>query len=86
MHRIRNDPGSAWRRLQAKHIFDTTRTMKNKPAKITKGVALRAPMAAISYKQIRHGFWFARQDESKFFALPTLQEIERTNFKFWRSM
>jgi len=75
-----------FRFIHPSKLRDAIVEIQSKPDKATKGVALRAPLAQISYKQIRHGFWFARPDEHRFFAMPPLQEIERTNFKFWRSM
>ncbi|NQU38728.1 MAG: hypothetical protein HQ523_02115 [Lentisphaerae bacterium] len=72
--------------LHPSKLRDAIMEMKSNTAKITKGVALRASMDRISYKQILHGYWFARQGESKFFAMPQFHDIERTNFRFWRSM
>lgn len=72
--------------LHPSKLRDATIELQNKPEKTIKGLALRAPMASISYKQIRHGFWFARHNESRFFAMPSMQDIERKNFKFWQSM
>ena len=54
--------------------------------KHTKGLSLDCPLEQIPYKMIRHGFMFSSQKESKFFPMPSLEEIEKNNFKFWRSM
>lgn len=54
--------------------------------KNTKGLALNCPLDQIPYKMIRHGFMFASQEETLYFPMPSLEEIERTNYRFWRSM
>jgi hypothetical protein len=43
-------------------------------------------MDAISYKQIRNGFMFATTGKTKFFAMPSLRELEDNNYRFWKSL
>lgn len=54
--------------------------------KHTKGLCLDSEMDRIPYKLIRHGFMFASAEKNLFFPFPSSQEIEKANFKFWRSM
>jgi len=54
--------------------------------KHTKGLSLSNPLGKISFKNLRHGFMFASQDKNKFFPLPTLDQIEKRNYKFWKYM
>jgi hypothetical protein len=54
--------------------------------KHTKGLCLDSSLDMISYKQIKHGFMFASQGKNKFFPFPEIEEIEKDNYKFWRSM
>lgn len=54
--------------------------------KHTKGLSLSNPLGKISFKNLRHGFMFASQDKNKFFPLPSLAEIEKTNYRFWKFM
>lgn len=54
--------------------------------KNTKGLSLDSSMDEISYRHIRHGFMFASQDETKFFPMPSLDEIKHLNHKFYRAM
>jgi len=54
--------------------------------KHTKGLSLSNPLGKISFKNLRHGFMFASQEKNKFFPLPGLGEIEKTNYKFWKYM
>jgi hypothetical protein len=54
--------------------------------KHTKGLSLSNPLGKISFKNLRHGFMFASQDKNKYFPLPSLAEIEKANYKFWKYM
>jgi len=54
--------------------------------KHTKGLSLSNPLGKISFKNLRHGFMFASQERNKFFPLPSLEEIEKKNYKFWKYM
>ncbi len=54
--------------------------------KHTKGLSLANPLGKISFRNLRHGFMFASQNQNKFYPLPSGSEIERTNYKFWKSM
>lgn len=54
--------------------------------KKTKGLSLDSNLNKKSYKYLRHGFMFASQEKTKFFPIPEEREIEKTNFKFWRTM
>ena len=54
--------------------------------KHTKGLSLSNPLGKISFKHLRHGFMFASQDQNKFYPLPSLEEIEKKNYRFWKYM
>jgi hypothetical protein len=54
--------------------------------KHNKGIALDSNLDAFSFAIIKHGFMFASQNETRFFPMPTLENIEKMNYKFWRTM
>ena len=54
--------------------------------KDNKGLSLRGNFESIPYKLIKNGFMLASQEKMKFYPMPPLAEIEKTNYKFWRSM
>lgn len=56
------------------------------PGKHTKGLSLSNPLGKLSFRNLRHGFMFASQDKNKFYPLPSLADIEKTNYKFWKYM
>lgn len=72
--------------LHPSKLRDAIHEMQEHPHKKTKGLSLFCPLDQISYKRIRHGFMFSDGEHSKFFAMPSLHEIEETNFKFWQGM
>jgi len=54
--------------------------------KHTKGLSLANPLGKVSFRHLRHGFMFASKSETRFYPLPSLKEIERSHFRFWKSM
>lgn len=52
----------------------------------TKGLSLNTAMGSISFKKVAHGFWLASQEETVFYRMPSLDEIEESNFRFFKSM
>lgn len=56
------------------------------PDKHTKGLGLDSSLDQLSYKFIYGGFSFANGDTTKCFKMPSLDEIERRNYKFWKHM
>lgn len=72
--------------LHPSKLRDAILEFKVKPKKDVKGLALFAPMDQISYRMIRHGFMFASNDQNLYFPMPTSQEIEVNNFRFWQDM
>ena len=67
-------------------LRDAIIELQNKPEKQTKGLSLDSNLNQKSYKYIRHGFMFASREDTKFFPMPPLDEIEDRNFNFWRDM
>ena len=65
-------------------FYDCVMELKNNPDKITKTVGLGSLLREISYKFLKHGFWFATQDEFKFFPMPSIQELEDKYFYWWK--
>ncbi|MCB0747860.1 MAG: hypothetical protein KDC90_10400 [Ignavibacteriae bacterium] len=56
----------------------------NKPEKTTKTISLGSLLKEISYKFLRHGFWFASGDELKFFPMPSEAELEDKYYYWWK--
>ncbi|HEY5806529.1 MAG TPA: hypothetical protein VIT67_01090 [Povalibacter sp.] len=72
--------------LHPSKLRDAILQMRADPEKKTKGLALACPLDQISFKSIRHGFVFASQEKTKFFPMPDLQELEASEFKFWKDL
>ncbi len=62
-------------------IFELRSTEKK-----IKGRSLDISFNKKSYRLIRHGFMFASEEQELFFPMPAFDNIEKENYKFWRSM
>ncbi len=65
-------------------FFDCIKELQDKPEKLTKTIGLGSLLREISYKFLRHGFWFASGDELKFFPMPSETELENKYFYWWK--
>ncbi len=67
-------------------LRDAIYELQGSSRKPTKGLLLDSSFDSIPYKMVRHGFMFARHGEYRFFRMPAMQEIEKSNYKFWKAM
>lgn len=65
-------------------FYDCINELFKKPEKLTKTIGLGSLLKEISYKFLRHGFWFAAGDELKFFPMPSESELENKYFSWWK--
>ena len=72
--------------IHPSRLRDAIQEMNTIAGKRTKGLSLNSAFDRIPYKLIRHGFMLAAQDETRFYPMPSLHEIEEKNFRFWKSM
>jgi hypothetical protein len=72
--------------LHPSKLRDAIVEMRSDLEKNSKGLRLDSSFDTIPYKLIRHGFMFASQEETRFFQMPSVAEIEQTNYRFWRAM
>lgn len=68
------------------HLKECILELKNKPEKKTKTISLRSNFENISYSKIRHGFWMAKGDKFLFFRMPSVEELERNHYQWYRSV
>ena len=74
------------RSIHPTSLRDAYRELKRYPNKHTKGLCLDSSLDQFSYKYIRGGFSFASGDKTNCFKMPSFDEIERRNYKFWKHM
>jgi len=67
-------------------LHDAALELNRTPGKQVKGISLACPIDKISYKMLSQGFMFARPGGTKFYPLIDVDEVERTNFRFWKTM
>ncbi|MBU0558928.1 MAG: hypothetical protein KKD86_12915 [Bacteroidetes bacterium] len=65
-------------------FYDCLKELKDKPLKLTKTIGLGSLLKDISYKFLRHGFWFAESDNLKFFPMPSLSDLENEYYYWWK--
>ncbi len=66
-------------------LHDYLLELKNSADKKTKTVSLNSTLSAASWKLIRHGFWFAAPEQLVFFPMPSVKDLEKDHYDWWRS-
>ena len=72
--------------LHPSKLKEAVLELQSKKDKKMKGLCLTSSLDNISYKSIQRGFWFVSARKKTFFPMPALKEIEKQNYKFWKSM
>jgi hypothetical protein len=67
-------------------LRDAVHELRDNKSKHTKGLSLDVAFDTKSFRQIRHGFMFSSEKQERFFPMPSLEEIERSHYRFYRSM
>lgn len=65
-------------------FYECIMELKNNPEKLTKTISLGSILRDISYKFLRHGFWFAAGEELKFYPMPSQHDLENKYFYWWK--
>ncbi len=66
-------------------LHDYLLELKEKTEKMTKTINLNSTLRVASWKLIRHGFWFAAADQLVFFPMPSVKELEKDYYDWWRA-
>ncbi len=56
------------------------------PTKKTKTVSLNPNLDFVSYKAIKHGFWFSHGANTVFYRMPSLDELHQKHYSWWRRL
>ena len=67
-----------------RRLWEYLSELKHTPNKKTKTISLNSSLKEASYRLIRHGFWFAAGDELLFFPIPSIEEMERDHYQWWK--
>jgi hypothetical protein len=65
-------------------LFEFLSELKAAPDKRTKTISLASVFGAVSFAQVRHGFWFAGGDELVFYPMPSLKELNDKYYYWWK--
>ena len=71
-------------RVNPYRMYDCIKELKTIPGKRTKTVGLGSLLRDLSYKYLRHGFWFVEGDKNKFFPMPSLSDLENKYYYWWK--
>ena len=66
-------------------LHDYLLELKERKDKKTKTIALNSTLTAAAWKLIRHGFWFAAKDQLVFFPMPSVKQLEKDHYDWWRA-
>ncbi|MCB2203370.1 hypothetical protein KQI65_01370 [bacterium] len=68
------------------HLLDCLTELQQVKDKAVKTISLSSVLHSISYRVLRHGFWFFGPDDNMlFFPIPSLHELETTYYEWWRN-
>jgi hypothetical protein len=67
-------------------LRDAILDLRKRDNKFVKGITLDTSFTKESYRKIRHGFMVADQEKQKFFPMPSMIEIEKNDYRFYRGM
>lgn len=71
-------------RVNPYRMYDCIQELKTIPGKKTKTVGLGSLLRDLSYKYLRHGFWFFERDKYKFFPMPSETDLENKYYYWWK--
>ena len=60
--------------------------LQEDPKKKTKTVNLNPNLDFVSYKSIKHGFWFSAGNETLFYRMPSMDELHENHYTWWRHL
>jgi hypothetical protein len=72
--------------LHPARLHEAVLEIRKTPGKYVKGISLDCPIEKLSYKMLTNGFMFANEKGTRYYPLAGVDEIERTHYKFWRTM
>ncbi len=68
------------------HLLDCLTELQQVQSKSVKTISLSSVLHNISYRVLRHGFWFFDSgDNLLFFPIPSNHELETTHYEWWKN-
>jgi len=65
-------------------FYNCINELIDNPDKTTKTISLGSLLKEISYRLIRHGFWFSDGENMKFFPMPSESDLENKYYYWWK--
>jgi hypothetical protein len=60
--------------------------LRDDATKKTKTVSLNSSLDVMSYKTIKHGYWFSSGTETVFYRMPSMEELHDHHRAWWRKL
>jgi hypothetical protein len=60
--------------------------IREDPSKKTKTVSLNPNLDYVSYKLIKHGFWFSEGPKTVYYRMPGIEELHENHYSWWRRL
>jgi len=70
--------------INPNRLYDCLIEINEHPEKLTKTLSLGTVLRDVSYKLLRHGFWFASGEELKFYPMPSVNDLENKYYYWWK--
>lgn len=66
-------------------LLDCLMELKSEPTKMVKTISLSSVLHSVSYRMLRHGFWFYdKEGNTKFFPIPSVHDLETKYYDWWK--
>jgi hypothetical protein len=66
-------------------LLDCLSELEKDPSKLVKTISLSTVLHNVSYRQLRHGFWFfAENGEMLFYGMPSIHDLEDKYYDWWK--
>jgi len=66
-------------------LLDCLSELEKDPAKLVKTISLSTVLHNVSYRQLRHGFWFFSENaEMVFYPMPNIHDLEDKYYDWWK--
>jgi hypothetical protein len=65
-------------------LLDCLTELDHDPNKMVKTITLSSVLHSISYRMLRHGFWFFGSEGMKFFPMPDMHDLETKHYDWWK--
>ncbi|NQZ68957.1 MAG: hypothetical protein HRT89_12900 [Lentisphaeria bacterium] len=67
------------------NLMNCIKALNAEPEKRSKTISLASIFNELPFRKIKHGFWIVGDGEMIFYQFPSLDDLEKNHYKWWRS-